>query len=76
MDKLNISNQNLLSLHKKELIRMKWKKQIIVAIFLFLIILTSMYIYRLGIIDKIRSKMFVISYDNGDNQYEKIIKNC
>lgn len=55
---------------------MKWKKQIIVAIFLFLIILTSMYIYRLGIIDKIRSKMFVISYDNGDNQYEKIIKNC
>lgn len=76
MDKLNISNQNLLSLYKKELIRMKWKKQIIVAIFLFLIILTSMYIYRLGIIDKIRSKMFVISYDNGDNQYEKIIKNC
>lgn len=76
MDKLNISNQNLLSLHKKELIRMKWKKQIIVAIFLFFIILTSMYIYRLGIIDKIRSKMFVISYDNGGNQYEKIIKNC
>lgn len=57
MDKNNLSKQNLFG-----------KRTIATIIFVLAVILfipAFAYIFRLGIIDKIRSKMFVIRCDSG-----------